>query len=111
MNDLEQQNSQLNNKIDDLNTKITDLNATIDDLNMKLDIMTWELLGLGIVNLILVKQYYIRFRWRSNLTEVGYHPCEMASAVEEIDDADVLVRGVRAVIPVSDPGAHNRNPA
>lgn len=45
--DLEQQNSQLNNKIDSLN-------ATIDDLNGKLDLMTMEMLGVGIVTIILV---------------------------------------------------------
>ena len=47
IDDLEQQNAQLNNKIDNLN-------ATIDDLNRKLDLMTIELLGAGIVTLILV---------------------------------------------------------
>lgn len=45
--DLKNQNSQLNSKIDDLN-------ATIDDLNGKLNLMTMELLGVGIVTIILV---------------------------------------------------------
>lgn len=47
IDNLEQQNTQLNNKINDLN-------ATIDDLNRKLDLMTIELLAAGIVTLILV---------------------------------------------------------
>lgn len=42
-----QQSNQLNDKVDELN-------ATIDDLNRKLDLMTLELLGAGIVTLILV---------------------------------------------------------
>ncbi len=53
-NDLKQQNSQLNSKVDDLNNQIDNLNATIDDLNKKLDLMTMELLGAGIITLILV---------------------------------------------------------
>ncbi|MDH5448567.1 MAG: hypothetical protein OEY24_02240 [Candidatus Bathyarchaeota archaeon] len=47
IDNLEQQNTQLNNKVDNLN-------ATIDDLNRKLDLMTIELLGAGIITLILV---------------------------------------------------------
>ncbi len=47
VSDLEQQNS-------DLSSKVDALNATIDDLNKKLDLMTLELLGAGIVTLILV---------------------------------------------------------
>lgn len=54
VNDLKQQNTQLNNKVDNLNTQIENLNTTVDDLNKKLNVMTLEVLGTGIITIILV---------------------------------------------------------
>ena len=47
VSELEQQNAELSNKVDELS-------VTIDNLNTKLDMMALELLGAGIITLILV---------------------------------------------------------
>ncbi len=54
IDDLQQENSQLTNRLNGLDAQIANLFNTIDDLNGKLDTMTLQLLAAGIITLILV---------------------------------------------------------